>query len=64
MEKMLTPAEAAQQLQVSTSLLAQMRYKGVGPRYVKVSPRKVFYRQPDLDAYVDSVTRQGTALVS
>lgn len=64
MEKMLTPTEAANQLQVSTSLLGQMRYRGVGPRYVKVSPRKVFYRQHDLDAYVESVSRQGTAAAS
>lgn len=34
--------------------LAQMRFKGEGPKFGKSSPRKVFYRRSDVDAWLDS----------
>ena len=38
---------------------AQHRYKGTGPAYVKVG-RKVFYREEDIAAWVQSNTHQRT----
>jgi len=64
MEKLLTPQEAADQLHVSTALLAQMRFRGVGPKYVRLSPRKILYTQDAISEYVVESTRQGTAAAS
>ena len=44
---------AAGFLGVSESLLNRMRSEGRGPRYIRLGGR-IFYRQADLDAYVDS----------
>lgn len=45
--------EAARFLGLSASTLEKMRCEGRGPRYIKLGGR-VFYRVPDLDAYLDS----------
>lgn len=62
MEKLLTPKEAAQMLGVSSSLLGIWRYEGKGPKYQKLSERKIRYTESALEAYVESTTRQGTAV--
>ncbi|MEA9796209.1 helix-turn-helix domain-containing protein [Xanthomonas campestris pv. raphani] len=46
------PAAAAY-LGLSSSALDKMRHEGRGPRYLKIGGR-VFYRQADLDAYLDA----------
>ncbi|MDX6081142.1 helix-turn-helix domain-containing protein [Xanthomonas campestris pv. incanae] len=46
------PAAAAF-LGLTASTLEKMRHEGRGPRYVKIGGR-VFYRQSDLDAYLEA----------
>ncbi|OBR70628.1 hypothetical protein A7D35_20415 [Xanthomonas arboricola] len=46
------PAAAAY-LGLTASALEKMRYEGRGPRYLKIGGR-VFYRQTDLDAFLDA----------
>jgi hypothetical protein len=41
--------------------LAQMRFRGVGPRYFKPSPRKVVYSRASVLEWLASTERQGTA---
>jgi hypothetical protein len=38
---------------------ATLRHKGGGPQYIKVGPRKVYYRRADVEAWIDGnrVTR-------
>lgn len=38
---------------------AQLRYRGTGPKYVKVG-RKVFYRRADLEAWLDEQVKTRT----
>jgi predicted DNA-binding transcriptional regulator AlpA len=33
---------------------ATLRHKGTGPTYVKVGPRKVYYRRRDVEAWLES----------
>ena len=32
---------------------ATLRHKGGGPEYVKIGPRKVYYRRADIESWVD-----------
>jgi predicted DNA-binding transcriptional regulator AlpA len=50
---LLPTAEAAKYLRIGQSLLNRMRRENTGPDYVKLG-RKVFYRQVELDKYIES----------
>ncbi len=41
--------------------LAQLRFRGTGPRYYKPTPRVVLYAEADIHAWVTSTARTGTA---
>ncbi|WP_053461496.1 MULTISPECIES: helix-turn-helix transcriptional regulator [Stenotrophomonas maltophilia group] len=51
--------DAAAYLGLSHSTLEKMRHMGRGPRYLKVGGR-VFYRQSDLDAYLEAAVVETT----
>jgi predicted DNA-binding transcriptional regulator AlpA len=62
MDKYLSPAEVCALIPgMSIALLAQMRFRGDGPRFVKPSPRTVVYAESDVAEYLRSRTRQSTA---
>lgn len=50
--KLATPEEVAEYMRTSTERLAQLRYKGRGPRFVR-DGRRVLYRWIDVHAWVD-----------
>jgi hypothetical protein len=50
-----TPAQVAPVLDTSLAGLAQMRYRGTGPKFVKRGKR-VLYRWSDIRAYLDANT--------
>lgn len=54
--KFLTTDQAAELLTVSPSTLEVWRYRGTGPRFVKIG-RSVRYRQSDLAAFIDERAR-------
>jgi hypothetical protein len=55
MEKYLSPEEAAALIPGMTkAALAQLRYAGGGPAYLKPTPRKVVYRESDVRAWLDA----------
>jgi predicted DNA-binding transcriptional regulator AlpA len=58
---LLTEAEAARRLGFSPRFLQQRRYKGDGPRFVKVSARAVRYRLIDLDEWAEARLRTSTS---
>lgn len=58
-EDIATPKEVAAALDTTTVGLAQMRYRGTGPRFVKRGSR-VLYRWSDVSAYLDGQTRERT----
>jgi hypothetical protein len=53
------PEQVALVLGTSAAGLAQMRYRGTGPRFVKRG-RRVLYRWSDVRAYLDANTLQRT----
>ncbi|CRK54419.1 conserved hypothetical protein [Rhodococcus sp. RD6.2] len=50
--ELATPEEVAEFMRTSTGRLAQLRYKGGGPRFVR-DGRRVLYRWTDVHAWVD-----------
>jgi len=59
---LLTPAEAGEYLGgYSVPSLAQLRYTGNGPLYIKLTGRAVRYRIADLDAWIETRVRASTA---
>jgi predicted DNA-binding transcriptional regulator AlpA len=57
---LLTPAEASEQLGLSTAALAQLRYTGGGPCFIKLTAKAVRYRQCDLDEWIATKARTST----
>lgn len=55
-----TPKEVAAYLHTSEQGLAQMRYRGNGPKFCRVGNRKVIYRWSDVQAYLDANTMTRT----
>ncbi len=59
MEHLVAPTDLAEQLSVSVGQLAQMRYLGTGPDFVKVGTR-VRYAPSDVQAWLDGQRRVRT----
>ena len=55
MESDLIPASGMKNEFPGTSdqYWATLRHKGGGPEYVKVGPRKVYYRRADIEAWIE-----------
>ena len=53
-EQLLTPAQAGDLLAMTTGALAQLRYLGTGPKFVRVSGRSIRYRPQDLDEWIET----------
>jgi hypothetical protein len=58
-DELLSPAQLAKELQTTEASLAQRRYRGDGPRFIKVGAR-VLYRRRDIRAFLDANTVQRT----
>jgi predicted DNA-binding transcriptional regulator AlpA len=59
-EKLLTIDDVCGILSVTRGNLAQMRYEGRGPRFIKISKKAVRYRESDLDQWIESRVRTST----
>jgi len=61
MEDMLHKPEAlAEFLGTTVGSLAQMRYRGIGPKFIKIGPKAVRYRDSDIREWLDKNTRDQT----
>jgi hypothetical protein len=47
-----TPAEVAEALHTTPASLAQMRYRGDGPKFVRAGRKKILYRWVDVEQWV------------
>ncbi len=63
-DQLLTPAQAGAMLAMSKGALAQLRYLGTGPKFVKLSGRSVRYRQRDLDEWISANVQTCTGRLS
>jgi predicted DNA-binding transcriptional regulator AlpA len=46
-------AEAAKYLGLAASTLDKLRCQGKGPRFMRINGKRIFYRQTDLDEYLE-----------
>ena len=60
MDHLISPEDAANILNISTSTLAKMRLAGTSPRYVKLG-RRVAYRTVDLEKWIEAQSFNSTA---
>ena len=60
--KALKPSAVAEWLDTTTGALAQMRYMGQGPRFVKIGGRSVRYMETDVLAWLEAQKRQRTGV--
>ncbi|PVZ53054.1 excisionase [Arthrobacter sp. H-02-3] len=56
---LLAPTELGARLGKSQAALAQWRYLGVGPKFIKLG-RNIRYRASDVEAWLDRQTMQRT----
>lgn len=55
-DELLTPVEAAHVTKLSVSTLKDKRWKGTGPRYIKLSPGRggrIRYRREDVQQWLN-----------
>jgi hypothetical protein len=65
MERYISPREAAALIPgMSVSNLAQLRFSGKGPKFLKPTPRTVVYRERDVVEWLEASERTSTAAVS
>lgn len=55
-----TPAAVAEYLGTTTGNLAQMRYLGTGPKFLKLGKKAVRYRETDIQVWLDNNTKSQT----
>ena len=60
----IRPTEVAEITGLSVAALAQLRYKGKGPRYYKPTPHSVIYKRADVIAWLESSVQTGTAVLA
>ena len=60
LENLLTPERVAEMLGVTTGALAQWRYLGTGPEYVKLSGRQVRYATGAVQRWLSAQSRTQT----
>lgn len=61
---LLTPEQAGKVLSLSPKTLANLRSKGGGPDFSKLSNRTIRYRYSDLKAFIAQSTKQNTSQYS
>jgi hypothetical protein len=62
MEKYLSPDQVVESVPGMTKgQLAQLRFKGTGPRYRKPTPKTVLYLEADVIEWIENSARYGTA---
>lgn len=55
-QALLKPEFIAEYLGTSPANLAQWRYKGIGPKFVKLGHRAIRYRMEDVNAWIEANT--------
>ena len=57
---LISPAELGEWLGKSTASLANWRYLGLGPKFVKLGPKAIRYRKSDVETWLEENTRTQT----
>lgn len=59
-EELVSPAALAEYLGTTTGALAQMRYRGIGPKFIKLGAKAVRYSMSDVNTWLAANTMQQT----
>lgn len=60
-QQLMTPAEVEEDYGIAVQTLANYRYQGIGPAYVKKTPGRggrIVYRRSAIEAWLDAQTVQ------
>jgi hypothetical protein len=57
----LHPIELAERWRISPRTLEQFRWKGVGPKFLKINGGRITYRLADIEAYEAAHLRSSTS---
>ncbi len=60
-DKLLTTDELAERWHMTRYALAMMRMRGTGPAFLKISHKKVLYKEADVVAFEEENYRADTA---
>jgi predicted DNA-binding transcriptional regulator AlpA len=52
-QEFIQPVDAGEITGMTVAALAQLRYRGTGPRYYKPTPRTVLYRRSEVIAWIE-----------
>ncbi|MCL2795851.1 MAG: hypothetical protein FWD85_11155 [Microbacteriaceae bacterium] len=63
-DPLMKPSDVSAFTGVSVNHLAQLRFRGNGPRCIKLAPKTVRYRRSDVIAWINASERAGTAPVA
>jgi len=55
-DQLVLPQAVADYLGTTTGNLAQMRYRGTGPKFIKLGHRAIRYRWSDIEAWIEANT--------
>ncbi|MBO1739810.1 AlpA family transcriptional regulator [Leifsonia sp. TF02-11] len=58
----IRPADVAELTGLTVAALAQLRYRGKGPRYYKPTPHSVIYRRAEVIAWLETTVQTSTAV--
>lgn len=59
-DRLSTPAQLGERFGMTTGALAQMRYKGNGPKFIKLGGRQIRYSESDIQAWLEQQTKDRT----
>lgn len=60
-EELVSPVALAEYLGTTTGALAQMRYRGIGPKFIKLGAKAVRYSMSDVNVWLAANTMQCTS---
>lgn len=61
MDPLDTPGEVAEYVKVDEQTLANWRWLGTGPRFIKVNGGRIRYRRSDVETWLDQHASGGAA---
>ena len=61
-EAFIQPSVVGEMTGLTVAALAQLRYKGTGPRYYKPTPRTVLYKRTEVVAWVEASAQIRTGM--
>lgn len=60
----IRPSDVAELTGLTVAALAQLRYRGKGPRYYKPTPHSVLYKPTEVIAWMEASVQTGTVVLA